>query len=312
MTRRFVTAPDGRAMGEYGSSASDVRAEFIWMNPEVGDPRSGSGAGTGMFGGDDGLGGYMPIALATAASGGGTTLNWVHGDHLGTPILITDASGTAIPQPGGYTTPAFPGQSRTLVDLYYNRYRDYDPSTGRYIQADPIGLAGGPSPYSYAMGNPLRYTDPMGLHSGTRPWGIPVPVYGPSEQDTQAAKQLGDALGGLRDWICRHSLICQYFNPPAEVSGSRYCPTSSLDVFYRDRGGRSGGGGRSNNPSQNRRDGWCEAHHEAERQQCKAAWQFLSTDGLMICNRSAFVRYSECLSRGGPHNISSPLNLPFE
>jgi hypothetical protein len=28
-TRRFVYAPDGRVLGEYGSSASDVRAEFI-------------------------------------------------------------------------------------------------------------------------------------------------------------------------------------------------------------------------------------------------------------------------------------------
>jgi RHS repeat-associated protein len=51
----------------------------------------------------------------------------------------------------------------TFADLYYNRYRDYDPSTGNYIQADPIGLAGGANPYSYAMGNPVRYMDPLGL-----------------------------------------------------------------------------------------------------------------------------------------------------
>jgi RHS repeat-associated protein len=73
--------------------------------------------------------------------------------------------------PTGYSAPGFPGQSRTpgllVADLYYNRYRDYDPSTGRYIQADPIGLAGGASPYSYAMNNPLRYTDPTGLESPT-------------------------------------------------------------------------------------------------------------------------------------------------
>jgi RHS repeat-associated protein len=86
----------------------------------------------------------------------------VHGDHLGTPILMTNAAGTAITQPTGYTPPAFPGQSKTLADLYYNRYRDYDPTTGRYIQADPIGLEGGASPYSYAMNNPLRYADPTG------------------------------------------------------------------------------------------------------------------------------------------------------
>ena len=64
--------------------------------------------------------------------------------------------------PTDYSVPGFPGQSLTVADLYYNRYRDYDPATGRYIQADPIGLNGGPSPYSYAMNNPLRYTDPTG------------------------------------------------------------------------------------------------------------------------------------------------------
>ncbi len=154
-TRRFVTDPGGRVLGEYGVSATDVKAEFIWMAPEVGD--------SGPFGGDDGLGGYMPIAVATAtATPGVTTLSWVHSDHLGTPIVMTDATGTAIAQPTGYTTPAFPGQSKTLPDLYYNRYRDYDPTAGRYIQADPIGLAGGSNPYLYAMGNPVRYTDPTG------------------------------------------------------------------------------------------------------------------------------------------------------
>jgi RHS repeat-associated protein len=92
----------------------------------------------------------------------GSTLTYVHGDHLGTPIVMTDATGTQVTQPAGYFTPAFPGQSRTLPDLYYNRYRDYDPTTGRYIQADPIGLEGGANPYNYAMGNPVRYTDPDG------------------------------------------------------------------------------------------------------------------------------------------------------
>jgi RHS repeat-associated protein len=161
--RTFVTAPDGRTMGEYGSSAIDVKAEFIWLSPQVGD--------AGSFGGDDGLGGYMPLAIALpTATSGVTQLNWVHGDHMGTPIVMTDASGTAVPQPSGYYTPAFPGQSKTLADLYYNRYRDYDPTTGRYIQADPIGLAGGANPYLYANGNPLRYMDP----DGRLAWLIPV------------------------------------------------------------------------------------------------------------------------------------------
>ena len=64
----------------------------------------------------------------------------------------------------------FPGQFANSQQLagaqhYYNRYRDYDVNTGRYIQADPIGLAGDDNPYAYAGGNPLRYLDPSGEYA---------------------------------------------------------------------------------------------------------------------------------------------------
>ena len=40
--------------------------------------------------------------------------------------------------------------------------RDYDPTTGRYLQADPLGLVDGASVYGYVRQNPGRYVDPRG------------------------------------------------------------------------------------------------------------------------------------------------------
>jgi RHS repeat-associated protein len=153
--RHFVYDVAGRAMGEYGSSASDVQAEFIWLQPE-------KGAG-GVFDGGDGIGGYVPLAIATPNSSAMIELNWIYGDHLGTPIIETDASGASATTPDDYLAAVFPGQSRLFADLYYNRYRDYDPTTGRYIEADPIGLAGWSNPYLYADANPVNAIDPLGL-----------------------------------------------------------------------------------------------------------------------------------------------------
>ena len=50
-----------------------------------------------------------------------------------------------------------------MSSLRYNYFRTYDPSTGRYLESDPIGLAGGPNTYLYASASPVNRIDPLGL-----------------------------------------------------------------------------------------------------------------------------------------------------
>ena len=106
-------------------------------------------------------------------------------DHLGSPRKVIDPSrGTALwdwPILGNaFGTAAanddadgdgnatalnlrFPGQQYdAATGLHYNYFRDYDPSTGRYVESDPIGLNGGVSTHGYVLGRPITRVDPRG------------------------------------------------------------------------------------------------------------------------------------------------------
>lgn len=119
----------------------------------------------------------VPIAQVTTAGDGSEATHYVHSDHLGAARLLTDRHGiirwAREETPFGETLAhyeevaynlRFPGQYADRErGLNYNYFRDYDPSLGRYIQSDPIGLQGGLNTYAYVGGNPLIYSDPYGL-----------------------------------------------------------------------------------------------------------------------------------------------------
>lgn len=123
----------------------------------------------------------LPVGVLASS-----TLNYIQPDHLGTPRAVISADrDTAIwtwdirGEAFGGTAPnedpdrdgksftfnlRFPGQRYDkATGLNQNYLRDYDASVGRYVQSDPIGLAGGNATYGYVDGAPLAFVDPFGL-----------------------------------------------------------------------------------------------------------------------------------------------------
>ena len=64
----------------------------------------------------------------------------------------------------GFTGASTPNATGGMV---YLRNRWYDPTTGRFLTQDPIGLAGGVNLYAYAGNDPISFSDPFGLAPDT-------------------------------------------------------------------------------------------------------------------------------------------------
>jgi RHS repeat-associated protein len=165
--RRYGNADDryviydesGRWLGEYDGNR-DLIQQAIWL--------------------DD-----LPVGL-WARGRTQSVLHYVEPDHLGAPRMVIDpvrnlaiwswdlkgeAFGSSEANEDADQNSEdfifnlrFPGQIYdSSSGLSYNYYRDYDPTTGRYLQSDPIGLSGGVSTYSYVNSSPLIWSDHYGL-----------------------------------------------------------------------------------------------------------------------------------------------------
>ncbi|QDQ25023.1 RHS repeat protein [Chitinimonas arctica] len=152
----FVYDLQGHLLGEYDAAGKLVQ-ETVWLE-------------------------NLPVATLRP-NGAGVTVFYVQPDELGSPRVVTDTAnkvvwrwdsdgfGTVQPNQDPAKTGSkfvynlrFDGQYYDVESgLHYNYFRDYDPASGRYIQSDPIGLAGGSNTYLYVGANPLLFVDPFGL-----------------------------------------------------------------------------------------------------------------------------------------------------
>jgi len=158
----------GQWLGEYRNDGAPIQ-QVIWLDS-------------------------LPVGVIS-----GGKLHYIEADHLGTPRVIVDPvrnvsvwkwdlTGEAF----GETPPKqdvdgdkqafvfnmrYPGQRYDAASgLNYNYFRDgYEPPTGRYSQSDPIGLRGGINTYAYVGGNPVSFTDRLGLDCDQRGcWVTPM------------------------------------------------------------------------------------------------------------------------------------------
>jgi RHS repeat-associated protein len=148
-TERYGYNEGSQILDEYGA----MNRDYIWMDA-------------------------IPVANVDT-SGTTSAIAYVTADHLGTPRAIVDVNSNTLwqrayqgnpwneqaPTSNGYVyNLGFPGQYFDAeTGLSNNVNRDYDSSTGRYVESDPIGLVGGANTYAYVNGDPLNYADSLGL-----------------------------------------------------------------------------------------------------------------------------------------------------
>ena len=117
---------DCNRIAEYNEATGALIREYVWLNGE---------------------------ALAVIEGG---VINFVRVDHIGRPVFASNTAATktwtASYLPFGEVrtttgTPIalrFPGQwFQSERGLHQNWMRDYDPTMGRYLKADPLGLVDG-------------------------------------------------------------------------------------------------------------------------------------------------------------------------
>ena len=241
---------NGHLIAEIDAATRQVKREYIWLNDTPVAVIAGA----------------TPTSAITATNA--ATVYYLHTDHLDTPRLVTDAAGNkrwswlittgepfgASPANEAPQTQAaaqqftlnlrFPGQYLDKeTGTFYNYHRTYNPATGRYLQSDPIGLAGGLNTFGYVGGNPLTYVDPTGQNAavGARVGGVAGGAIG-----GPPGAVVGAILGGIGGYLIADQLGNLIFNRPKNPPdigppggfiqgpkrGRQYCPDGTPETDF--------------------------------------------------------------------------------
>jgi RHS repeat-associated protein len=167
LTTRFVYGPDGGRLLRY----EPLGTTLYLPGMELREPLFQAVTGTRYY--TDGTG--ATVAMRTPAG-----LTWLTADYRGTMQIAVDNTSGAVKRQryGPFGTPrgsinelptdrgylgATEDDSTGLIHL---GARYYDPLVARFISTDPLLAPTAPqtvNPYTYALNNPLTYSDPVGL-----------------------------------------------------------------------------------------------------------------------------------------------------
>ena len=244
VTIQSIFDSQGRRVAENDQRTGALIREYVWLD-------------------------WEPLAVIESG-----VIHFVRTDHIGRPALATDSTGTVVwtasydpfgtvqASTGTPTAIRFPGQwFQAESGLHQNWMRDYDPTTGRYVQADPLGLVDGASVYGYAGQNPGRWIDPRG------------------EQGIEGL--LGSSVGRGAMSVAGGAALADGPLPIGDAIG--LCIVGAVILYC-------GADEQNCGPDDDR----CEELHRIDTNTCNGITRFRGKRAGAVCHASASERYAAC------------------